>query len=313
MIADCRIARSEAFRPLALLVHDASLPYVRPVVEFVRAQLSLHAGHEPLYAVCRDVAEVRVPANSVVFLVGDGFPRYARAAGCRYVFVNFSLVEKLRWWRPISSDAARWMRAKRSALLARRDQYDMVLDFHPWQTRLLEKELAPYGVRVRTFMTGVADEAAAPAMPLASRRFDVCFIGTDSPRRARMRSSLEHRGITVSPGTAPSLQSVIGDCRVVANVHFANCDTLEAPRVLHSLTAGVCLVTEPCCGLSEIAPSGCYVRVSYRSMPAAIAGLLREPARIEAIARSAGAYVRERYAERATRSWRAIVHEALAL
>jgi hypothetical protein len=301
-------------RPAALLVHEASVPYVQAVVEFVRHQLSLHLGREPLYAECADVAIAGVPPGSLVFLVGAGFPRYARQPGCRYVFINFSLVRKLRWWVPIPPAAARWMDAQRRALLTRQDLYDMVLDFHPRQTRLLRRELARAGIPVRTFMTGV-HTAARPhtSTPLASRRWDVCFTGTDSPRRARMRALLEARGIAVSPATAPGLDTVIGDCRLVANIHFAHCDTLEAPRIVHAFTAGVCLVTEPCYGLRDLAPPSCYVCLPYRRIPGAIADLLRNTARIEAISRCAADHISARYAARATESWRAIVHEALAL
>jgi len=304
--------RDEPSRPAALLVHEASVPYVRSVVEFVRHQLSLHLGGEPFYAECADVASAGVPAGSLVFLVGAGFPRYARQPGCRYVFINFSLVRKLRWWMPISTAAARWMRAQRRALLTKRDLYDMVLDFHPRQTRLLQKELAR--VPVRTFMTGVPIDARRhTATPLASRRWDVCFTGTDSPRRTRIRALLESRGIAVSPGTAPGLGTVIGDCRLVANVHFADCDTLEAPRIVHAFTAGVCLVTEPCYGLTDLAPTSCYVCVSYRRIPEAISDLLRNTARIEEISRRAAEHIRAHYAVRATESWRAIAQQTLAL
>jgi hypothetical protein len=313
MSASRRGARHAQARPAALLVHEASVPYVDSVVAFVRQQLSRHLGGEPFYAECADVATAGVPADSVVFVIGDGFPRYRRQPGCRYVFINFSLVRRMRWWRPIAPAAARWMCAKRRALLGKRDLYDMVLDFHPAQTRLLARELAPAAVPVRTFMTGVAGDAGAAATPLAARRWDVCFVGTDSPRRARMRTRLERRGIAVSPSHAPGLHTVMRDCRVVANVHFAACDTLEAPRIVHALAAGVCLVTEPCYGLRELAPEGCYVCVPYRRMPAAIAELLGDPARIDRIARSAAEHVRTRYAARASESWGALVQQALAL
>ena len=306
--------RDASSRAAALLVHEASVPYVRSVVEFVRHQLALHLGRDPFYSECADVATAGVPAGSLVFLVGAGFPRYPRQPGCRYVFLNFSLVRKLRWWMPISLAAARWMRAQRLALLAKQDLYDMVLDFHPHQTRLLRKELARAGVPVQTFMAGVPSDAQPhTATPLTSRRWDVCFTGTDSPRRTRIRALLETRGITVSPGTAPGLATVIGDCRLVANVHFADCDTLEAPRIVHAFTAGVCLVTEPCYGLTDLAPPSCYVSVPYRRIPDAISDLLRNPARIEAISRCAAEHLHAHYAGRATESWRAIAQHALAL
>jgi len=314
MSARHRGAPDARARPAALLVHEASVPYVRSVVDFVRQQLSRHLGGEPFYAECADVAAAGAPAGSLVFVIGDGFPRYRRQPGCRYVFINFSLVRRMRWWRPIAPAAARWMRDKRRALLGKRDLYDMVLDFHPAQTRLLARQLARAEVPVRTFMTAVAGDARGHAAPpLADRRWDVCFVGTDSPRRARMRARLERRGIAVSPSTAPGLHAVLGDCRVVANVHFAACDTLEAPRILHAFTAGVCLVTEPCYGLRDLAPESCYVCVPYRRMPAAIAELLGDTARIDRIARSAAEHVRTRYADRASESWGALVQEALAL
>jgi hypothetical protein len=307
-------AREGRSRPVALLVHKASVPYVCSVVDFVRHQLALHLGRPPLYVECADVATAGVPAGSLVFLVGDGFPRYRRQPGCRYVFINFSLVRKMRWWKPISPAAARWIRAKRLALLTKRDLYDMVLDFHPDQTRLLKQELARAGVPVRTFLTGVAvDTRWVAATPLKSRRWDVCFTGSDSPRRARMRALLETRGITVSPGAAPGLHTVIGDCRVIANVHFAACDTLEAPRIVHAFTAGVCLVTEPCYGLAELAPASCYESAPYRRLPMAISELLGDTERIDEISRTAAEYIRTHHVVRARESWRALVHAALEL
>ncbi len=314
MSAPTTTARSARSRPVALLVHDASLPYVRPVVEFVFEQLAIHLGRAPCYAECSDVASTAMPDGSLVFLIGDGFPRYPRSPGCRYVFVNFSLVRRMRWWKPVSRSTARWIGAKHRSLVARRDQYDLVLDFHPRQARLLARDLEGTGVRVRSFMPGVATAVAQNlTRPLSSRRFDVCLVGTDSPRRARMRALLEHRGITVSPSTAACLDAVIRDSRVVANVHYEACDTLESPRVLHALAAGACLVTEPCYRLCDVAPTSCYVRVPYRHMPAAIARLLRDTPRIDAIGRAATYYMSTRYAPRATASWREIVDEALSL
>ena len=142
-------------RPVALLVHPASVTYVRSVVDFVGAQLALHAGRELFYAETPRVDDVDVPPRSAVFVVGDGFPRFARRPDCRYVLVNFSLVRRLRWWRPIPRSAARWIAGKRRDLLGKRDLYDVVLDFHPRQTALLARELATAAVAVRGFVTGV--------------------------------------------------------------------------------------------------------------------------------------------------------------
>lgn len=299
-------------RPVALIVHEASAPYVRPVIEFIRQQLSQHVGRDPLYEECSDIAAARVPQYSVVFLIGDGFPRFLRQPGCRYVFINFSLVRKLRWWKPIPPEAARWIRAKYRALNAKSDLYDMLLDFHPRQASLLGKELPE--IPVRCFMTGVPQHAAdASERALHARRWDVCFVGTESPRRTRMRKLLESRGITVSPSTAPDLDEVMGRSRLVANVHFAACDILEVPRIVQAFAAGACLVTEPCHGLADIAPSSCYVSVRYDRMPEAIEGLLRDTARIDAIAQSAATHARTRYAARASASWRSLLREALEL
>ena len=128
-----------------------------------------------------------------------------------------------------------------------------------------------------------------------------------------MRASLEARGISVSPSVAPGVHTVIGDCRIVANVHYAACDTLEAPRIVHAFAAGTCLVTEPCCGLDDVAPRPCYVRTPYGRMPDAIAHLLDHPDEMDAIARRAAAHHGSDYATRAARGWRALVDEALAL
>lgn len=301
-------------RPVALLVHAASVTYAGSVVAFIRDQIAAHAGRAPHYAECEDVAAAGVAPGSVVFVVGDGFPRYARMPGCRYVFVNFSLLHRMRWWRPASPAARRWMRAKRDALHARRDQYDMVLDFHPDQALLLERDLARAGVPVRWFMTGVTDDALRASPPAqAQRRWDVCFVATDSPRRARLRASLEQRGLSLSPQTAAGLHTVIRDCRVVANVHFAACDTLEAPRIVHALAAGVCLVTEPCLRLADVAPPACYVTTSYRRMPGVIEDLVRDRARADAIGKSAAEHMRGRYAVSARARWQTLVAEAMAL
>lgn len=308
----CAFSPSRRSSPVALLVHEASVPYVRSVVAFMRRQLELHAGKEPFYAECATVAQACVPVHSVVFLVGEGFPRFERERSCRYVFVNFSVVRRMRWWKPASPAAVEWMRAKRQVLMEKRDQFDMVLDFHPIQTQWLARALAPS--TVRTFMTGVSDDVShAIRKPLSSRRWDVCLVGTESPRRARMRARLEARGLSVSPATAPGLDAVIGDCRVVANVHFAACDTLEAPRVVHALTAGVCLVTEPCLGLEELAPPSCYVTAPFRRMPGVIADLVRDSGRLDAISRAGADHIRGPYGARAEATWRSLVQDALEL
>jgi hypothetical protein len=141
----------------------------------------------------------------------------------------------------------------------------------------------------------------------------VCFTGTDSPRRACLRAALESRGIRVSPGEAPGLRAIVSDSRLVANVHYVSCDTLEAPRVMESLSAGVCLVTEPCLGLADLVPESCYVESSYGRMAGVITELLRSPQRLEAVGASAAVYMRDVYAARARDSWRTLLQEAAAL
>ena len=312
MSANATVVGPAVHPPLVLLVHEASVLYVRPVVAFVRRQLALHAGRAPAYLECTEVAQYVPAPGSVVFVVGDGFSGFTRVPGCHYVFVNFSLVRRLRWWRPASPAALRWMHAKRRALLAKRGQFDMVLDFHPRQSQWLKDALAP--VRVAAFATAVEDARCdAPPVPLAERRWDVGFTGTESPRRARLRAQLEGRGLAVSPAFAPGFDTVVHQSRLVLNVHFAACDTLEAPRVVHTLTAGVCLVTEPCLGLADVAPPSCYVTSSYGRIADTVTALLQDTQRIEGIARAAASHMRAHHAPRARESWRAIVRDALEL
>jgi hypothetical protein len=300
-------------RAVALLVHTASVPYIQSVVAYIRQQLSSHLSRPPLYFECSDVSATELPVGTLAFVIGDGFPRFERRPGCRYVFVNFSLVRKLRWWRPLPWAATRWIRSKQRGFAATRELYDMVLDFHPRQTRLLQREVAGR-TPIRHFMTGVVSAAdRCPQVPLSLRQWDVCLVGTDSSRRARLRGSLESLDVRVSPATASSLDEVLQQCRLVANVHFAPCDTLEAPRVIHALSAGVCLVTEPCYRLEEIATADCYFSVPYRHMPATIARLLRDPTKLEDVSARAVRHMKTEYAARAAESWRAILQEAMEL
>jgi hypothetical protein len=298
---------------VALLVHKTSLLYLGPVVSYIRQQMTLALRYEPLYEECVDVASVGLRPKTLAFIIGDGFPRFQRRNGCRYVFINFSLLRKLRWWLPIPPSASRWIRQKRRQFLEKQDLYDMILDFHPVQTRLLQ-ESGPDEVSVRHFMTGaLTSDEGTDRIPLRFRKWDVCFIGTDSPRRHRIRKTLQSRGMIVSPNTTNNLGEVIRQSRLVANVHFVRCDTLEAPRIVHSLSLGACLVTERCYGLGGVAPSNCYVSVPYRQVAVTIERLLKSPATIETIGAMAVNYMKSDYARRAQDSWSALVFEGLSL
>jgi hypothetical protein len=285
------------------------------VAAYIRDQLVSNLKREPLCHECSDIASANLPEGSVIFVIGDGFPRFERQRDCRYVFVNFSLLFKLRWWRPIPRSAHDWIHAKRRAFAAKSDLYDMVLDFNPRQARLLQRNGAARGLPVRYFMTGVASAATGTRSGTPSNAFtwDICFTGTESPRRARIRSQLESRGISVSPYLASSLDEVIPYCQLVLNVHSTACDTLEAPRIIHALSAGACLLTEVSYGLNDIVPNDCYVSAPYRHLTRRVEELLCNPARRASLGSSAASYMRTSYAARATECWRLIIKETMEL
>jgi hypothetical protein len=301
--------------PIALVVSPDSVFFIRYVVDYIKKQLAEYSPGGFSYHVCNDLAEFRPPDGSIVFLVGDGLRLYRHDAAALYVFINFSLLYRLVPWHLTSLAGYAWLRGKHKRFAEQVSAFDMVLDFHVRQTRLLTREFGKLGPRFRSFMTDVLLPAGKQerATPLDEKEWDVCLVGSASPRRLAVRRALLRSGLRLSPDSVHDLHETIRDSRIVLNVHYARCDTLEAPRIIHALATGSCLVTEECLGLEQIAPSECYVSVRYARLADTVRSLLDEPTAITRIGEEAATHMRKNYSVAAKSDWQTIAGDVTEL
>lgn len=264
-----------------LVVHEASLKYVRHTVAWMLEKITAfnHAAGfqrvngrdranvpDAFLDVVSDVSNVKADPGTVLLVIGDAFPAFNRQPGCRYVFVNFSLLYNLGTSNQGESAALAWIWRKHAAMLERAGIYDDVLDFLPEQTPLLEKELEQLGVAVEPYMVNVAFDIQT-GQENDNKRWDLCIVGSPTPRRLRLYEQLAERGITLSPTDSNDLAATMLQSRVVLNVHAYDCVTCEYPRIIEALSLGCCLLTEPCIGLEKVLASDCFISTSFEKIP----------------------------------------------
>lgn len=292
-------------RPVFLIVHRRSYKYINSVAEYILNSLKLITGSDVMFKLADRIEEINYPSRSIIFIIGDPFPKPVKAEGCFYIFINFSLLYNInKNFRP-DWRARRWINKKHRRFMSKARTFDMILDFYSPQTDLLEQELEGLPVKIMPFLTNVTRKPGI-VPPLNERKWDICVVGSLSPRRTKVYKTLRKLGYRLSNFETPDLQSVIADSKLALNIHVQNCNTFEAPRVIQTLSMGCCLVSEPCYGIEEIIPIDCYCSTVYEDVVSHISELLENPDRIKIIGEKAERYIKGQYADRCFRNWKSI-------
>ena len=254
-----------------LLVHSFSYGYVTSVVDYIHSQLKAHLPFPVEFAVCDHVDAIKFDNGSVIFALGM-FGKFSRSPTCSYVYLN---VERLYPRGPYSAAARRWAQRKKQRFDQKVRFYDFVLEWHTDQVALV---MAEFGVPARFFPI-----CMAPPKP-RDRIYDVCLVGSRTPRRVTIEKRLSRLGVRLSPSTGIMLEDAAAQSRIVLNVHAYRSSNIELPRMIGAMMAGAALVTEPSPGVERYLPPHLYLVASYRELVDSIFSLLGQPERVKTIA-----------------------------
>ena len=170
------------------------------------------------------------------------------------------------------------------------------------RTAVLQNQLS---IPVLTFPvmvdpTRIPDRATDPP-------YDVCIVGTPSPRRLRVYRRLAAMGLRLSPLNGVTLEDAAAKSRIVLNVHMHRCNHMEYPRIVGSFLSGAALKTPTCYGMDGEIPRELYVTSSYRGLAEATMALLDTPQKMDRMTRDAATWIRGEHAARCQAGWRELM------
>ncbi|WPL14650.1 hypothetical protein Thiosp_04504 [Thiorhodovibrio litoralis] len=318
-------ARGKCFARAYLIVNRQSYMYVRDTVHWILNELErflvkqhCHGRHEGgrltavEFRVQDDVSEKVIVENALVLVIGDPFGPFRKQENSTYVFINFSLLYDLSPRGMTDASARDWIERKRQAMIQRAKMYDAVLNFLPEQQEILSFDLAPLALEVFPFFVDIAlpeQKKACRDEPL----WDLCIVGSRTPRREKLFNYLRQHGITLSPTESDDLENTMRKSRIVLNVHAYQTLNTEYPRIVQALALGCCLVTEPCLGLEKVIPEHCYCCVSFELMPNKIMSLLKSPRLCNKLGENASRFMRDKYRKRSQSQFIARISELSSL
>jgi len=291
-----------------LLVHEVSYRYVTAMVDYIAAQLKKHSLLDTEIHFCKSVEDVSLEQNSLVYIIGDPFKKFTRTKSCKYVFLNFSVLYVLGNPFKCSFSAFKLIRKKWKIFEDKLECYDYVLDYWAEQTAVMQKKVS---VPVKTFPVSV-DVRQDLSDP---RKYDVCFVGGVTPRRAKILKKLQALGISVSPTEGVVFEDVAAESKIVLNLRARRSNHLELPRIVGAFATKAALITEHDPALEKFCPADIYVSAKYGDLVDQIQALLKNPGRLNDIASRAYSWMANSHAVRCEREWgnRVLeIHAALA-
>jgi hypothetical protein len=289
------------FTKINIIIHKASYKYINYVVDNIIYCIEKTTGITPDVAMCESISGFDRCGNSLVFVIGDFFLEFDREPGSFYVFINFSLLFSLRPYRFLLNGSRKWINDKRKLFEKRIKCFDMVIDFYSPQTELLDKK---YGdkITVDYFLPSVQFERESTNVD-SGKEWDICFVGTMSPRRVKIAQQLSKVGCSVSPFETDDIDNIIVKSRIALNVHYVACDTLEFPRIVHAFGRKTCLVTETCYKLEEFFPGNTYVSADYKNLVDSVVKLLKNSDMQDEVSNNAFQYVNTIYKHNVEQQW----------
>ncbi|MEW5422311.1 hypothetical protein [Amorphus sp. 3PC139-8] len=289
-------------RDIRLVAHKKSLPFVRNALKFIERQAVELVGDAASIQELEQIDQMQSDVGSAVIVVGDPFGPPQRLPGRRYLFLNLSVVSFAGAPWDYSLSGARVIAAKRRAYIRKMASYDMLLDYLPHQAASLARKL-----RRNVSALPIAVDTIETFPP----EFDVCFVGSRSPRRERVLSRLGNMGVQMSPRSGVTLEDVTRRSRLTLNVHAHRSNHLETPRIVGAISSGSVVATEPCYGMAEAFPREMYLEASIADLPATVASAL-STGTYDEIANRASDWYRSTYYPEAVAAWRSVLSGLLS-
>jgi hypothetical protein len=229
---------------------------------------------------CSSVDSVETGSAELIFVIGENLGRFKRRAGCRYVYLNFSVVTLLGNPFQSSIKGIRLIRYKRRLLWKKLDLFDALLDYYPPQTRRLVQAL---DIPVIGFVPWVAPASVQHKIALEDRPYDVGFVGGLTLRRQRVLDKLRAAGCVISPASGVDAEEIAAQSRCTLNIHMQRSNHLEIPRVMGALAASP-LITEDSYGIHELLPRGIVLSAPYLKIVDQTLAILTDPEGLETTA-----------------------------
>ena len=292
----------------ALIIQNFSYDYVRNVAEYIHKQLKKHIDPDALFLPCDQIDEAEYPDGTFVFLIGEQFRSFKRRPECRYIYFNFSVVAVLGNPFGASFAGLKAIGRKRRLLNAKLPLIDMVLDFYPPQTNVLQRKLP---CPVLGF--DVAISPLESPVPMSERVYDVCFVGGQSTRRRAVCDAILAQGMMLSPASGVIIEEIAAQSRCCLNVHAVRSHHYEAPRIIAALSTGTPIVSEHTFGLGELADQEFVVQEGTSKLSLAIMALLSNPDRSEKLGIAAYEWYTSHYLPNAEQKWQNTCQEILRI
>ncbi|NSX54698.1 hypothetical protein [Parasulfitobacter algicola] len=293
-----------------LIVQTVSMGYIRNIVTFIHDSIKQSFGADaPLFLV-NEIDQASYPPDSAVFVIGESFQRHTRRDGCRYIYLNFSVLRVMG--NPLMTGRQGWKAVQRKkALLADKlDLYDMLLDYLPPQTRILQRQL---DLPVRSFKPCIDPAAMPQALPLQERLYDVCFVGKPTKRRSEITMALQEKGLKLSPQTDVVFEEMAAQSKCCLNFHAERSNHLETPRIVGALAAQCPVVTENSYGLRDLLPPHLILQARKSALPGVVAALLQDKRRLQDLCNASHKWFRDTYLPQARSEWRNLCQEIIKL
>ncbi len=283
----------------ALVVHKFSFHYIRHVVTHIQRSIEAGFGGCDIHFVA-EIDEAPIADGTMVFVVGENLGPHKRRPGCSYFFFNFSVVTHLG--NPLHASPQGWRSIWRKARLlqTKLHLYDAVLDYWEPQSTVLQRKLS---VPVRHFPVAVLPDDIPDPTPLAEREFDVCFVGSENARRARILEAVRATGASLSPQKDVVFEEIAAKSRICLNVHSYRSNHLETPRLVGAMVTGCPIVSEKAFGIGDFAAEGTYTTAELSDIASRISHLLDQPEELQAQMERASNWYRGTYLPKVEATW----------
>jgi hypothetical protein len=290
-----------------LIVHQVSYKYIKDIVDDTWRNIAKHAGNPAEFHLVDAIEKVAIQKGSTVFVIGDPFKAFHRVEEVTYIFLNFSVLVMTGSPFSFSFGAYKLLSYKRKVLESKLACFDYILDYWPAQTNILRKKFQKFGKPVDSFPVGLNPVAESALIPLSARKYDVCFVGSDSPRRTKVLNRLAALGISLSPSSGIDLQDAARDSRIVLNLHAYKSEHLELPRMLGAFSTRSALVTEKCNSIHDAFEPNTYLAFDYAALPLRIKDLLDKPEVLDRTAVHGYRWLTDKHMNDCERNWVRIV------
>jgi hypothetical protein len=253
------------FKETKLVIHEKSFQYISQIALYISGII------QQITNTCVSIHKVANIESinkeyTLYFIIGDGFLPYPKMPNSFYIFINFSLLFNLNYFK---SDyrARKWITSKYRLFLSKVSCFDVVLDYYLKQSDFLREELRKYDIPVLNFMTGTKSSIQNPMYHFENNyKWDIGFVGTITARRAKILQELAKTDLILSPLNGISMEELVKKSKIILNIHAHKCLTAEIPRIVETLRNGGCLITEESPGIENIAPSSCYINIPYNKI-----------------------------------------------